>query len=157
MRGARLIITRSKFRYTPPKLYVFCGSACLPMSVSALLRAQLGNHIQRRHGGMEFHTGALPAGGKKSVWYMSSVHLQITLTLLTSAPPSSTVCQYDYLDVGSSVFGAVDKTSSSFSAHGKIGNFIIIIISGDHGGHVTGWPSCCLTDPTTEPIRVLYT
>ena len=25
------------------------------------------------------------------------------------------------------VFGAVDKTSSSFSAHGKIGNFIIII------------------------------
>jgi len=25
-------------------------------------------------------------------------------------------------------FGAVDKTSSSFSAHGKIGNFIIIII-----------------------------
>ena len=26
------------------------------------------------------------------------------------------------------VFGAVDKTSSSFSAHGKIGNFIIIII-----------------------------
>jgi len=24
-------------------------------------------------------------------------------------------------------FGAVDKTSSSFSAHGKIGNFIIII------------------------------
>ena len=28
----------------------------------------------------------------------------------------------------SHVFGAVDKTSSSFSAHGKIGNFIIIII-----------------------------
>ena len=27
------------------------------------------------------------------------------------------------------VFGAVDKTSSSFSAHGKIGNFIIIIIT----------------------------
>ena len=27
-----------------------------------------------------------------------------------------------------SCFGAVDKTSSSFSAHGKIGNFIIIII-----------------------------
>ena len=26
------------------------------------------------------------------------------------------------------VFGAVDKTSSSFSAHGRIGNFIIIII-----------------------------
>ena len=26
----------------------------------------------------------------------------------------------------SHVFGAVDKTSSSFSAHGKIGNFIII-------------------------------
>ena len=26
------------------------------------------------------------------------------------------------------VFGAVDKTSSSFSAHSKIGNFIIIII-----------------------------
>ena len=26
-----------------------------------------------------------------------------------------------------SVFGAVDKTSSSFSAHGKIGNFIIIM------------------------------
>jgi len=26
-----------------------------------------------------------------------------------------------------SCFGAVDKTSSSFSAHGKIGNFIIII------------------------------
>ena len=25
-------------------------------------------------------------------------------------------------------FGAVDKTSSSFSAHGKIGNFVIIII-----------------------------
>ena len=25
------------------------------------------------------------------------------------------------------VFGAVDKTSSSFSAHGKIGNFIIIM------------------------------
>ena len=29
----------------------------------------------------------------------------------------------------SHVFGAVDKTSSSFSAHGKIGNFIIIIIN----------------------------
>ena len=28
----------------------------------------------------------------------------------------------------SHVFGAVDKTSSSFSAHGKIGNFTIIII-----------------------------
>ena len=27
-----------------------------------------------------------------------------------------------------SCFRAVDKTSSSFSAHGKIGNFIIIII-----------------------------
>ena len=27
------------------------------------------------------------------------------------------------------VFGAVDKTSSSFSTHGKIGNFIFIIIS----------------------------
>ena len=27
----------------------------------------------------------------------------------------------------SHVFGAVDKTSSSFSAHGKIGNFIFII------------------------------
>ena len=27
------------------------------------------------------------------------------------------------------VFGALDKTSSSFSAHGKIGNFIIIIIN----------------------------
>ena len=27
----------------------------------------------------------------------------------------------------SHVLGAVDKTSSSFSAHGKIGNFIIII------------------------------
>ena len=26
------------------------------------------------------------------------------------------------------VFGAVDKTSSSFSAHGKIGNFIIIVM-----------------------------
>ena len=32
------------------------------------------------------------------------------------------------LSVLSHVFGAVDKTSSSFSAHGKIGNFIIIII-----------------------------
>ena len=31
----------------------------------------------------------------------------------------------------SHVFGAVDKTSSSFSAHGKIGNFIIIIIIPD--------------------------
>ena len=30
------------------------------------------------------------------------------------------------LSVLSHVFGAVDKTSSSFSAHGKIGNFIII-------------------------------
>ena len=29
----------------------------------------------------------------------------------------------------SDVLGAVDKTSSSFSAHGKIGNFIIIIIT----------------------------
>ena len=28
----------------------------------------------------------------------------------------------------SHVLGAVDKTSSSFSAHSKIGNFIIIII-----------------------------
>jgi len=28
----------------------------------------------------------------------------------------------------SHVFGAVDKTSPSFSAHGKTGNFIIIII-----------------------------
>ena len=28
----------------------------------------------------------------------------------------------------SNVLGALDKTSSSFSAHGKIGNFIIIII-----------------------------
>jgi len=27
-----------------------------------------------------------------------------------------------------SCFGAVDKTSSSFSAHGKIGNFIIVNI-----------------------------
>ena len=27
------------------------------------------------------------------------------------------------------VFGAVDKTSSSFSAHSKIGNFIIMIIN----------------------------
>jgi len=32
------------------------------------------------------------------------------------------------LSVLSDVFGAVDKTSSSFSAFGKIGNFIIIII-----------------------------
>ena len=37
------------------------------------------------------------------------------------------------------VLGAVDKTSSSFLAHGKIGNFVIIIIiiaSGQmqHGG-----------------------
>ena len=32
------------------------------------------------------------------------------------------------LSVLSHVFGAVDKTSSSFSAHGKMGNFIIIII-----------------------------
>ena len=32
------------------------------------------------------------------------------------------------LSVLSRVFGAVDKTSSSFSAHGKIGNFIIIVI-----------------------------
>ena len=50
------------------------------------------------------------------------------------------------LSVLSHVFGAVDKTSSSFSAHGKIGNFIIIIIiiyfiSGDpissaHGGMI---------------------
>ena len=32
------------------------------------------------------------------------------------------------LSVLSDVFGAVDKTSSSFSAHGKIGNFFIIII-----------------------------
>ena len=31
------------------------------------------------------------------------------------------------LSVLSDVFGAVDKTISSFSAHGKIGNFIIII------------------------------
>ena len=31
------------------------------------------------------------------------------------------------LSVLSHAFGAVDKTSSSFSAHGKIGNFIIII------------------------------
>jgi len=31
------------------------------------------------------------------------------------------------LSVLSHVLGAVDKTSSSFSAHGKIGNFIIII------------------------------
>ena len=30
---------------------------------------------------------------------------------------------------GPYVFGAVDKTSCSFSAHGKIGNFIIIIIT----------------------------
>jgi len=27
------------------------------------------------------------------------------------------------------IIGAVDKTSSSFSAHGEIGNFIIIIIN----------------------------
>jgi len=33
------------------------------------------------------------------------------------------------LSVLSHVFGAVDKISSSFSAHGKIGNFIIIISS----------------------------
>ena len=32
------------------------------------------------------------------------------------------------LSVLSHVFGAVDKTSSSFSAHSKMGNFIIIII-----------------------------
>jgi len=32
------------------------------------------------------------------------------------------------LSVLSRVFGAVDKTSSSFSAHRKISNFIIIII-----------------------------
>jgi len=32
------------------------------------------------------------------------------------------------LSVLSHAFGAVDKTSSSFSAHGKIGNFVIIII-----------------------------
>ena len=33
------------------------------------------------------------------------------------------------LSVLSDVFGAVDKTSYSFSAHGKIGNFIVIIIT----------------------------
>ena len=32
------------------------------------------------------------------------------------------------MSVLSDVFGAVDKTSSSFSAHGKIGNFINFII-----------------------------
>jgi len=32
------------------------------------------------------------------------------------------------LSVLSHVLGAVDKTSSSFSVYGKIGNFIIIII-----------------------------
>ena len=32
------------------------------------------------------------------------------------------------LSVLSHVLGAVDKTSSSFSAHGKIGDFIVIII-----------------------------
>jgi len=34
---------------------------------------------------------------------------------------------YEHLAIAAN-FGAVDKTSSSFSAHGKIGNFIIIII-----------------------------
>jgi len=35
---------------------------------------------------------------------------------------------YKILSVLSHVFGAEDKTNSSFSAHGKIGNFIIVII-----------------------------
>jgi len=34
------------------------------------------------------------------------------------------------------VFGAVDKTSSSFSVHSKIGNFIIIIIQHHEMGSV---------------------
>ena len=33
------------------------------------------------------------------------------------------------LSVLSDVFGAVDKTSSSFSAHGKIGNFFFFLTS----------------------------
>ena len=37
-------------------------------------------------------------------------------------------CHFTVFVVVIYVFGAVDKTSSSFSAHGKIGNFIIIII-----------------------------
>ena len=47
------------------------------------------------------------------------------------------------LSVLSRVFGAVDKTSSSFSEHGKIGNFIIIMdhlktTKGDYGNDVPG-------------------
>ena len=47
---------------------------------------------------------------------------------LTSSANGTVFCFY-CLCRCSHVFGAVDKTSSSFSAHGKIGNFIIIIKS----------------------------
>jgi len=40
------------------------------------------------------------------------------------------------LSVLSDVIGAVDKTSCSFSAHGKIGNFIIIINSADSDNQI---------------------
>ena len=48
----------------------------------------------------------------------------------TSQPHRISWCGMSLLlsvSVLSHVFGAVDKTSSSFSAHGKIGNFIVII------------------------------
>ena len=44
------------------------------------------------------------------------------------------------------VFGAVDKTSSSFLAHGKIGNFIIIIVClwMDSNPPSTRWSQCSM-------------
>ena len=52
--------------------------------------------------------------------------LQWLVPVLQEFPPSSWPA-IEELQVGlTQVFGAVDKTSSSFSAHGKIGNFIII-------------------------------
>ena len=47
---------------------------------------------------------------------------------LTSSANGTIIC-FTVFVVVIYVFGAVDKTSSSFSAHGKIGNFIIIIIT----------------------------
>ena len=48
------------------------------------------------------------------------------LRFLYNAPTSQVSSSYVYSFGHYHAFGAVEKTSSSFSAHGKIGNFIII-------------------------------
>ena len=75
----------------------------------------------------------------------SFIGLLDSLSLAESVSVFSSCRAYAHvLSVLSHVFGAVDKTSSSFSAHGKIGNFIIISSGSKCGSVLRSVTPVCL-------------